>query len=115
MPTVAAATTNAADDRPTPAISAVHSGVNNRPPMLAPLKAVLIAFGRSASNHGATMALSAAPLMAAHPAPLSSSAGTSCQACCALAQAMAPKQAWQLVPALLLSGAGWAAMSGAAH
>ena len=42
------------------------------------LKAVLIAFGRSRSNHGATMALSAAMFIAGHRAPLNSSDGTSC-------------------------------------
>ena len=91
--TVASATSEPASDKPPSAINAVHSGVNSRPPMLAPLKAMLIAFGRSRSNHGATMALSAAPLIAAQPAPLSSSAGTSCQVCCAFVQAMAPAAA----------------------
>ena len=56
------------------------------PPTLAPLNAMLIAFGRSRSNQGATMALSAAPLVAAQPAPLSIKAGTSCHGCCTFAQ-----------------------------
>ena len=90
---VAQATMKAASDSPTPAINAVHSGTKTIPPTLAPLKAVLIAFGRSRSNHGATMALSAAPLIADHPAPLRISAGTSCQACWAFAQARAPAPA----------------------
>ena len=90
---VAEATTTPARDKPPSAINADHNGANNRLPTLAPLKAMLIALGRSRSNHGATMALRAAPLMAAHPAPLNNSAGTSCQACRALVQAMAPAAA----------------------
>ena len=68
--------------------------------MLAPLNAMLMAFGRSRSNQGATIRLSAAPLIADQPTPLSSNAGTSSQICGAPVQATAPAAA-QMAPAMV--------------
>jgi len=85
---------------PKAAISAVQRGVNSTPPTLAPLKAMLIALGRSLSNQGETSALSAAPLVADQPSALSSSAGTRCHGSAALAHATAPAPA-NMAPAMV--------------
>jgi hypothetical protein len=83
----------AADGNPKRAISTTHSGTKTRPPMLAPLKARLSAFGLSRSNQGATMAFIAAPLVAAHPAPLGNAAANSCHGSRAFDQARMPSAA----------------------
>jgi hypothetical protein len=70
--------------KPNLPIATAQSGVKISPPMLAPLNAILSAFGRSLSNHGATIALIAAPVVAAEPAPLTAAIGNSCQAAAAL-------------------------------
>src|SRR5256885_14728101 len=61
---------SAADGKPIDRINQTHSGTNSTPPTLAPLNASAIAIGRSRSNHFATMAFNAAPLVMAQPAPL---------------------------------------------
>ncbi len=48
------------------------------------------AAGRRRSNHGETMALTAAALMALQPAPLKSAAANSCQGAAAIDQANTP-------------------------
>lgn len=73
-----AATSNAALPMPNVPINATHSGEKITPPMLAPLNAMPSAAGRRRSNHGETIALIAAPLVNAQPAPLNGVAKKSC-------------------------------------
>jgi hypothetical protein len=68
--TITAPIAVAAATKPTRPMSATHSGVKTRPPMLAPLYAVARAAGRARSNHGATIALTAAAPIATQPHPV---------------------------------------------
>lgn len=79
--------------RPSRAISSAHSGANSTPPTLAPLKAIESAAGRFLSNHGATIALIAAPLVSAQPAPLGNAARNSSHGDGDRAHATTPAQA----------------------
>src|SRR3978361_169480 len=71
-------TAPAAPSTPILAISKVSMGGNTTPPTLAPLNAKPMAFGRSRSNHGATIALLAHPLVAAQPPPEIAAATNNC-------------------------------------
>src|SRR5215470_4875107 len=102
---MAAATSNPEMARPTWAIRATQMGGKRTPPTLAPLRARLSAFGRSRSNQRATMALMAALLVVAQPAPVSSAAAKSCQGDCARDQVMTPS-AHAIAPALVTAASG---------
>src|SRR5262245_24172628 len=91
MATMTAATTIPDAAIPRLAIRETHMGGNKIPPKLAPLSARLKAFGRSRSNQRATMALMAALLVVAQPAPLSSAAGRSYQGEVTTDQVMMPR------------------------
>src|SRR4051812_12049167 len=82
--TVTMATDRAAIWKPKRSIRNNQRGTNKTPPTLAPLNARPIAFGRSRSNHLATMELRAAPLVVAQPAALGIAATKSCHGCQAL-------------------------------
>ena len=90
MASMTAPTSAAAAPTPSVLINAAHSGVKTTPPMLAPLSAWLSAAGRRRSNHGDTMALIAAPLVAAHPAPVAAAATNSCHGAKAKPQPHSP-------------------------
>src|SRR5690348_17425417 len=87
---IAIPTATAAGSTPVLEISTVSKGGNTTPPMLAPLNAKPIAFGRSRSNHGATIALIAAPLVAAQPLPEIAAATNNCHGADATDQATIP-------------------------
>jgi hypothetical protein len=78
MATMQPPTRSAADGNPIDRIKHTHIGTNSTPPTLAPLNASAIAIGRSRSNHLATSAFSAAPLVMAQPAPLGIAAANNC-------------------------------------
>jgi hypothetical protein len=86
-------TATAAASTPILAISKISKGGNMTPPMLAPLNAKPMAFGRSRSNHGATIALIAAPLVAAQPLPEIAAATNNCHGADATDQATIPAPA----------------------
>jgi hypothetical protein len=80
----------AAATKPTRPTSATHSGVKTSPSMLAPLYAVARAAGLARSNHGATIALTAAAPIATQPPPLRIAAAKSCTGVAAMAQPTTP-------------------------
>jgi hypothetical protein len=65
-----AAETAIASANPKRAISAANSGAKTMPPVLAPFSAQLTARPRRRSNQGATMMLTAAPLIVAQPSDI---------------------------------------------
>jgi len=80
----------AADGNPSNPMAATQSGEKTKPPMLDPLYADASAAGRLRTNHGATIALTAAAPMVTHPPPLNSVATKSCHGSCASAQPATP-------------------------
>src|SRR5438874_2292796 len=81
----------AAAGNPNSAIAITQSGEKTTPPMLAPLYAIESAAGRARTNQGETIALTAAPPVAAQPAPLNKVAAKSCQGAAATAQPSTPR------------------------
>ena len=61
-------------ENPKRAINDVSSGAKMMPPVLAPLSAPLTARPRRRSNQGATMMLTAAPLIVAQPSDITANA-----------------------------------------
>src|SRR5215468_5045490 len=80
----------AADGNPSNPMAATQSGEKTTPPMLDPLYADASAAGRLRTNHGATIALTAAAPMVTQPPPLNSVATKSCHGSCASAQPVTP-------------------------
>ena len=80
----------AAQGKPSSPIAATQSGEKTTPPMLDPLYADASAAGRLRTNHGATIALTAAAPMVTQPPPLNSVAIKSCHRSCASAQPATP-------------------------
>jgi hypothetical protein len=67
-----------------------QNGAKRMPPALAPLSAWPNASGRRWSNHGETIAMMAAPLVTAQPAPLRVAATNSCHGAAANDQPTMP-------------------------
>ena len=79
-----------ASENPIPSMAATHNGENTTPPTLPPLYAMASAGGRRCTNHGETIAFTAAALMAPHPAPVSRATTNSCHGATAMAQLNVP-------------------------
>ena len=90
----------AAFENPSEPIAATQSGEKITPPMLPPLYAMPSAAGRVCTNHGETIAFTAAALIAPQPVPLSTLATKSCQGVIAVAQPKTPA-AKQSAPAFV--------------
>src|ERR1700752_2241446 len=80
----------AAAGKPTKPIVTTQSGEKISPARLAPLYAVPSATGRVRTNHGDTAALTATPLVAAQPMPLTTVAAKSCHGAVATAHPATP-------------------------
>src|SRR6516162_560015 len=93
----------AAIGKPNRAMPPAQSGEKTTPPMLAPLYAMESAAGQVRTNQGEIMALTAAPPIAAQPAPLSSVTTKSCQGAAAHAQPKTPT-AKSTAPTLVVLG-----------
>ena len=86
----AAAATTSARANPMASMSRMSAGAMTTPPSVAPLNAMLTARPRRRSNHGATMMLSAAPLIAPQPTAMTRNTGKSCQGRVAAPSAATP-------------------------